>query len=82
MTRQATLAILAALALSACRQEAAPSAPAAPAAPEAPAVVAEPAAAPADLKPGAELSVTHVETGAAVGHDLRVITEQNVFSGH
>lgn len=80
MIRHAALAILAALSLAACRQDAAPPAPAAPTAPEAASVAADPAAAPAEPKPGSELSVTQVETGADVGTDLRVITTQDNFA--
>ena len=78
MSRILTLALLAALSLTACRQEAAPP-PAAPKA-EAPAVAEQPAVAPAaDAKPGATLSVSTVDTGTSVGADGRVVTALETF---
>jgi uncharacterized repeat protein (TIGR01451 family) len=79
MVRPVLVALLLSLSLAACRQApqppAPPVAPAAPAAPEASAT-----AAPADAKPGAELSVNGVDLGTSIGADGRIVTALENFT--
>jgi uncharacterized repeat protein (TIGR01451 family) len=76
MTRVLTLALYAAVSLTACKPSAPPAPPAAPAAPAEPAA---PAAAVAEAKQGAELSVASVDLGKDLGADNRITTALETF---
>jgi len=82
MSRHALVALLAAIALSAC-SKAPPEAPA-PTPTPAPAVAETPAAPPAepagDAKAGSTLSVTSVDLGTDLGDDGRIVTAKESFT--
>ena len=80
MSRLVYVALLSAATLAACNK-APPSPPAPPAPPAAVAAPVAPAAAPADAKQGAELSVTGADLGTDLGADGRIVTAKEGFAG-